>query len=370
MNRTTWGKCSLICGALMYFALPCRAQQTGPVSTPQPNCVVQFTFVAAGNSQVLDNRQVGCLNFTVTASVPSTVSALSLLVQTAQDNGSASCSTCSWTTFTAATGSNPITTTAGGNATFVTAVTVYPDFLRVQLTSITPASLGGNHVYGKLYSSIAGGGGGGGGGGGSGCAGTVMTPCLVAGPDSVGSVPVNNPVLIGGENASTLQLIPLALGGNGGILPSAVTMNPVTTLSSSLAGVENDLATPSVIGTAPFIMHGDGSGFDQQFNCPLQGTFGSSSSGNQQIIALNGSTNIRVCTIDFSTAIPENVTITVGTGANCGTGTTTIRSYLSVVAFDFEWGPLTAAIGGAGNAVCINPGTAQAFKTNFTYAQF
>ena len=106
-------KLSLICGALILFVLPLRAQQSSPVSTPQPNCILQFTFAAAGNSQVLDNRQVGCLNFTVTASIPSTVSVVSLLVQTAHDNGSKSCSTCSWTTFTPATGANPIITPAG-----------------------------------------------------------------------------------------------------------------------------------------------------------------------------------------------------------------------------------------------------------------
>src|SRR5579872_4545116 len=96
-----------------------RGQNTQPLSTPNAQCAIPFQFTAAGNSRVLDNRGAACLSFTLTASVPSTVSALSLVVQTAQDNGSANCSTCSWVTYTAATGSNPLTSTTGGNATFV-----------------------------------------------------------------------------------------------------------------------------------------------------------------------------------------------------------------------------------------------------------
>ena len=370
MNRTTWGKCSLICGALIFLSTPAIAQQTGPVSTPQPNCSLQFTFVAAGNSQVLDNRQVGCLNFTVTASVPTTVSALSLLVQTARDNGSASCSTCSWTTFTPATGANPIITPAGGNATFVTAVTTYPDFLRVQLTSVTPAGLGTNHIYGKLYSSIAGGGGGGGGGGGSGCVGTDATPCIVAGPDAGGTTPTQNPIQIGGvDSGGTGFIFPLFVDGFGAIILSGGSPSALADgTSNSIISIANTQGPNSQTQIFPMVFNG--ATWDRQFACTHEGSLSSSSSGNQQIIALAGGQTIRICAIDFSTSIPETVLITQGTGSNCGTGTGTIKSVLSAINFDFEPGPLYPITASSANAVCINPAAAQAFSVNFTYAQF
>lgn len=127
-----------------------RAQQSGPVSTPQPNCILNFSFTAPGSSTVLDNRQVGCITFTVTVNVPTTIGGLSLVVQTATFDGSTNCSTCAWSTFAAATGSNPTTSTAGSNATFTTGTANYYDFLRVTLSSVS----GTGTVLGKLYGSL------------------------------------------------------------------------------------------------------------------------------------------------------------------------------------------------------------------------
>jgi hypothetical protein len=196
-----------------------------------------------------------------------------------------------------------------------------------------------------------------------------VTPCVVDGPNASGTAPTFPPVLIAGLDVfNTGNLFPIGVDSNGGIIPSGIGL----TLGD---GVSNNITTPAIGGgtasqyeTFPNVFNGGS--WNRQFSCTRQGTFGSSSSGDQQIIALSGGTNIRLCTIDFSSSIPEGVKIDVGTGANCGTGTTTLRSYTSVTAFDFEWGPLTALLGGSGNAICINPAVAQAFTVNFTYAQF
>ena len=144
----------------LFFVLAClmaycgrdgaRAQQTTPVTTPQPNCIIQFSFTAAGSSAVLDNRQVGCITFTVAVNVPTTIGGLSLVVQTAPFDGSTNCSTCTWSTFAAATGSNPTTSTAGSNATFTTGTANYYDFLRVTLSSVS----GTGTIQGKLYGAL------------------------------------------------------------------------------------------------------------------------------------------------------------------------------------------------------------------------
>jgi hypothetical protein len=171
-----------------------RAQQTQPVSTSQANCILLYPATGtSGTSQVLDNRAVGCVNFQVTLSVPTTISAVSWTVQWAQDNGSASCATCTWTTYTAATGANPITSTAGGNATFTTpAGTAYYDFLRMVYTAT-----GTGLLSGKLTGTLSATGGGGGGGGG-GCPGTTGTPCVVVGNNT------NNNAAPGATNVGAL----------------------------------------------------------------------------------------------------------------------------------------------------------------------
>lgn len=316
---------------LALLALPLLAQQTQPVSTPQPNLILQFPFTAVGVSPVIDNRQIGALTFTLTVSVPTTVSALSLVVQTAQDNGSANCSTCSWSTATAATGSNPNTLTTGWNATFSTALTTFYPYVRLNLTAMTGTGL----IVAKLYSSITSSANGGGGGGGSGCVGTDATPCIVT-PTGIAVGPLTDAL----GNSPEQQQVQNSAGNNF----SATFLN------------------------YPYIFNG--ASWDRQYVCTLQGTFSSSSAGNQQLIALSSATTIRLCTINFSTSIPENVSITRGTGTNCGTGTATIQAITAANAFDFEPGPLSAIRGTVGAAICINPAAAQAFTVNYVYAQF
>jgi hypothetical protein len=352
------------CGAL--FLQIGLAQQSQPVSTPQPNCILQAPFTAVAISQVLDNRTVGCLNFILTVDVPSTVTALSLQVETAQDNGSASCVTCSWTILAPATGANPNTLITGWNATFTTAVTVYHDFLRINLTAMTGTGL----IYAKLYGSINGGGSGGGGGGGGGCPGTFATPCVVVGPDAPFTQPTQNPVLVAGSDiVQGSGVETLGVDEQGGIVMSAAP-TPTLGFNPGFTPIASSLGGAAAIVTIPTVLSGNGSTYNGQFSCTNQGTFGSSASGNQQLIAASGATTIRICTIDFSTTIPENVLITQGTGANCGTGTATIKAITSAVNFDFEPGQLAPIAGAASQAICINPANAQAFSVNYTYAQF
>jgi hypothetical protein len=354
------------CGAL--FLQIGLAQQTQPVSTPQPNCILQAPFTAVAISQVLDNRTVGCLNFIVTVDVPSTVTALALRVETAQDNGSANCGTCTWTTLPPATGSNPNGLIAGWNATFTTPLTVYYDFFRINLTAMTGSGL----IYAKLYGSINGGGpgGGGGGGGGGGCPGTTATPCVVVGPDAPGTVPSHNPVLVAGQDSNnTGELEPLLVDDTGAIILAEHPISGFGIFPPMFSGIETSSGSAAAIVTLPANIVSPGTQYNAQYACTLQGTFSASASGDQQIIAASGAKTIRLCDIDFTTTIPENVTIDSGSGVNCGTGTATISALTSIINFDFEWGP-SQAKEAPGPAVCINPSVAQAFSVNFTYAQF
>lgn len=138
-----------------------RGQQKTPVESMQEDCGVNFSFTAAssgaqatnwisgsppagsaGTSLVVDNRQVGCLDWIVTYNNTG-FSALSLLFQAAPNSNGAPGT---WAAYggTINTGINPNTATTSA-ATDLTGAP-YP-FLRMNLTAAT----GSGVVSGKLY---------------------------------------------------------------------------------------------------------------------------------------------------------------------------------------------------------------------------
>jgi hypothetical protein len=358
-----------------WFGKDGKAQSSQPVSTPQPTCILTAQFTAIGVSRVLDNRAVGCLNFTLTVDVPITVSALSLQVQVSQGDGSLNCATCTWAVLAPATGANPNTLITGWNATFTTALPIYYNWFQIALTAETGTISAQDPISAKLYGTINGGGSGGGSGG-SGCAGTSAAPCVVDGPDAVGANATKPPVQVAGNNGPGGFLRVLDVNAFGALFAAS-------SASLGLAdSVSNTVFTPGLVDNSagtleaatypvrPFLFNG--ATWDRQYSCPNQFTLASSTSGDQQIIALSGAAKIRICSINFSVGIggvPDLIKIDQGTGVNCAGATATLQT-ISGIAFDFELGPTQAIIGTGGDAICINPATAQAFSVNGTYAIF
>jgi hypothetical protein len=163
----------------------------------QPNCQINFTFVAAGNSTVWDNRQKGCIGWTV-AYNNTGYSALSITVQTAPNSSG---SPGAWSTFTAASGSNPNTAITQASSTF----DGYFPFLRVNLAGLT----GSGTVSGTLYGYLNPAGGGSSGGGVCSAAG----PCPVVGVDAAGAAPTVAPVSVGGSDGALMRRLLLDTGG-------------------------------------------------------------------------------------------------------------------------------------------------------------
>lgn len=89
-----------------------------------------------------------------------------------------------------------------------------------------------------------------------------------------------------------------------------------------------------------------------------------------QVIALSGSTTIRVCHISFAAPAPADVKLRYGTGSNCGSGTTDLSAlWKSVQSFDFTF-PLGSPLKGvASNALCIIQTTSQAAGVMVVYGQ-
>ena len=105
--------------------------------------------------------------------------------------------------------------------------------------------------------------------------------------------------------------------------------------------------------------------------CTNQALFNLSGSGNSQIIALSGTTSVRICHISFSTTASEDVKLTQGTGANCGGATADLTGlYKSVLALALNFDSAALLTGTSGDAICINQSNSQALGGIVIYAQF
>lgn len=355
--------------AILYawFGKDGKAQQSGPVSTPQPNCLLQLpTFnqtVFPFNSPAFDNRSVGCTDWTVTVEVPTTISVLSLVVQTAPDNGSGAPG--AWSTFAAATGSNPNSVTTGWTATFTTGTSAYYAWLRIQLTSRT----GTGSVAAKLFSSITGGGGGG--GGGSGCPGTDATPCIVAGPDATNVPPTQNPVLVAGnDNGGSANIQILLTDVNGALIPSVVASPLADGASNTIAAPAGGVGSnPLVYQNRPFLFNG--TTWDKQFIGELSHTIVITTAASV-IIPGVAATTTRMTAISFSLAAATTVKIVEGTtsATPCDTGQVALSgTYQNVQYFS---PPISAAIftQTQGDDVCIILGGVSTGGGLAQYAQY
>lgn len=346
---------------LILLTLPSLAQT---VVTVRPDCFLQLGALTAPpqTTAALDNRTTGC-RFWILTYASNGYSVLQMHLQSApKTNPDIGPGTFVDFAGTVVTGTqlsvNPATSITSAE---IDAIGYFP-WMRASLDTTT----GSGSVTGTLYGwkeAPAGFGGTGG------CPGTVGTPCVVVGPTAPGVVPSSNPVIIGGVDVADGGPVKIIGTDSNGFLSLAQTSS--TLVDANGNAINSELIAGSAAAQYQvFPMQFNGSTWDRQFICTLRATLSSSSSGNQQLIALSGGTNIRICAIHFSTGTPENVDITTGTGANCGTGTATIDSYVSIVNFDPQLGPAAALRGGAGNAICVNPAVAQLFKVTAIYAQF
>lgn len=157
-------------------------------------------------------------------------------------------------------------------------------------------------------------------------------------------------------------------------------INPATSLSSADA-IANTAAKPAcataagVIGicyasTVPFVFNG--STWDRQFTCTSQATISVTAGSTTQIVALSGTTVIRVCNFTVSLSLAGTVSVLTGTGTNCGTPTTVIPAMSLATGTPMSiQGPSggSAFRGSAGGEICVTAATGNAVGY-LTYAQY
>lgn len=110
---------------------------------------------------------------------------------------------------------------------------------------------------------------------------------------------------------------------------------------------------------------------DRQFYCNATKAGTVTASGATEVLAAVASKSYRVCAFRVSTTPAVGLTLSQGTGTNCGTATTNLSlSFLGVTNVVLEPGASAAYKGVVANAVCITLGTAQTVNYDISYANY
>lgn len=293
-----------------------------------PDCQFGGTFTAAGRSFIYDNRPNGANGAHSACTTWHMVyyntgfSALSIELDQAPDSSGAPGAWTAWVNL--ASGALPITLTTQGQITGYK----YIPWVSVNLNSVTGAGTIAFYAWGyKPWSGTD----------------TSQGSTLVSG--------------LGPQGALALGVSTAEADGS----------SSTYTAIAGIAGVSQR------IGVDPFWFNGTTQ--DRQFYCPNTSTF-SVASTTTQFVAASGATKVRICSFSFnpSTTTAGSVDIVYGTGANCGTGTTTLTgAYTLPASAVVNIGPVGLGNGPlitpASQAVCVRTVTATV-NGFFTWGQW
>jgi len=371
----------------LFLGTALSAQQKQPLSSLQEDCGVSFTFNTAssgtsaagtfvagstGTTPIIDNRQVGCLDWIVTYAPNTAVASVSLAFQVATDVLGVPTT---WSNYpgTLNSGINPNTAiTAGGAVTDATGPK-YP-FLRMNMTTLTGA---GAVISGRLYGwkrrptyvNIAAGGG---------CVGTSATPCVVDGPNAAGTAPTKPPVLVAGQDGTNVRTLKTNAGGGPNLANAAGPDLGDGVNFSTFGGIQTVDNVGSRFNTAfaivPYNQTGTFTGFNRSFVCTLKANVTLTTIGLTRIITNGGAGTIRICSLSLSFAAPVDIQVVEGTQSvtACDTGASNMTGlFRSVVAIDPPWGTGAALTEGTTNDdVCISMSASVNGGGVVTYAAF
>lgn len=321
------------------------------------DCRILFSISVSGtNTAPYDNRSNGCDSWTMVYQA-NNLTGLTLTVQSAF--GAITAGTFGTFTGTVVSGINPNTSTTGAQ----TILTGFNSFIRVTATF---TNSGGALINGVLYGYHSGFSG----AGNPSCPGTAATPCVVDGPVAAGSAPTKAPVLVAGEDGAPGSTRTLKTDANGQPIPANGTAAGADGISNTVAVPEGAAGAPLWFRVLPSLF--DGTNNNRQFTCPFQAVQVLAPGTTGRLVLGVVGTATKICHYHLSDDTAANVTITSGTGTNCGTGTATIDSYTNVTQFAMDFSPLSPLKANAlGDDICYTFSVSVANASiEVIYAQF
>jgi hypothetical protein len=145
-----------------------------------------------------------------------------------------------------------------------------------------------------------------------------------------------------------------------------------TVTAATTMATDGNAAAVNALRTISFGHVLNGSTWDRVFTCTNQTSATVTAAATTQLVALSGSTNIRVCSYQVGIATTGTFKFVSGTGSNCGTGTADLTPATTLTAGNvvaLSAGNNSIFRAGASNALCLAAvtGNVQVFVS---YAQF
>jgi hypothetical protein len=315
--------------ALVGYGLT-RMGQSQTFTVQQPNCQIFLHFTALNQSVPtapnagLDNRTTGCTTWNMAINVTGFTS-VTVALQSAPDNNGVPGAFVTYANATiisaAPHNANPIVT---GTQDFVWIVGYNP-WVRARLTAVTGSGTVNGGAFGWNIPS-------------AGAAATASQNVVIVGPLGQALMAASIPVTIA-SNQSALSV------QGGAAVGAAPVGNPVP----------------------PGLIDGSGNIITPDY-CTKTATFGfTAASGSVQMVAVSGSTTIRVCHVSFSGDTVTNLKIVNGTGATCTSPANETGTYQQVLGFAFDWSsPLITT---AAKTICLNSSASVTGGGTIIYSQ-
>jgi hypothetical protein len=356
--------CSTFNGRLLSLvgALALTAAAAAAQNVPRPDCIIDVTLTAAGQSAggagTCGVNINGVYEWRLTYK-SSGFTALSLIVQSAPPDAGGVCTAAAWVAFagTIETGVNPNTATTSASSSFKG----FEPCVRVTLTS----KVGTGTVTGQLYGCRS-----------PGCSisdqslsVTIPTPLPVDGPTAAGAAPTTPPVLVAGQDGAPGLIRTVQTDSSGRLIPAAVSTPNADGLNNTNQSPAGPGATPFYFRTLPYVF--DSSTYEREFACNFPAV-AIVPPGTTRVILGTLLKTTKICHYHASINALTDVTISSGTGSLCSSGIATIDSFKNVTAFAMDFSPLSPLKANAvADDICFSmpAGTTTAAFT-VIYAQF
>lgn len=298
----------LLALALASFNSPAFAQTFVDV---RPDCQIFFHFTVTGSviaaptsqpqspNQGLDNRTVACSVWSVAVS-SSGITAFSVILQSAPNNAGAPGTWVTYLNQQLIIGTNPLTGSGAGAAASVY-IQGFNPWVRVLANTATGTGTIDGVAFGWAIPSA---------GSSSAAAANVNVADWGGTGTSLGQKAMASsvPVTVASDQSQLSVNLAQVAGTN--------TLTGGVNGSQGIGGLAAVGAAPSGNPIPEGLLDSAGNMITPDY-CTLKAVFSTSGSGNTQLVAVSGSTTIRVCHVDFSGDTLTIAKLVTGTGATC-----------------------------------------------------